>query len=554
MATKVGAFKKDGTVQCVKLVEEAGDSLLSQFNGTLTNNILTLNNGMKLEFLLNDAPASFANLATTGIQLCYYDTSSPYITLRSSNNKDFTATYTGSSTGISWESENPMYITGVFWYVPGYGNIEVNITLNGVTYGFSRTTIIEQSNLSLLIPRSGDAIEIPLSMRVKPATVRMCKDGTLKCKELIEESATSNVAGFNGKVVNNTLVLNNGYKIAFTSGSTFSSSVAKSTIPSNVISVNFYIYNSSQTSSPSGFQLSRVSGTNNFTAELINDNVKTNYNYKGPIRFGFYDAYVEETSSGYDYSYFPVGTTWFSFYNSKNELMFYSPVYSREYGEIILNNETFINLVPYEDRFTLPTVRVYKDGTIRCAEVEEATVTQLKSNWGTPTKTSGKAEFTFPNGYVLTLRRKGSNAIMSLADNAVYAFRMSTSSGLACMVLYKNTTTSQTTVPNYTIYDAFFEEGNSIAYCACTNPNMSFSGVYYLELLNSKGDIVGSLSNESSSSSYLFFAGTAFDVPIFDKISYSWPGSTPSVTTGNNLITSDGETFLTNTGDQFMVR
>lgn len=209
---------------------------------------------------------------------------------------------------------------------------------------------------------------------MKIPTVRMCKDGTLKCKELIEEPGENNLEGFNGKVVNNTLVLNNGYKIAFTSGNVFSSSVAKSTIPSNVMSVNFYIYNSSQTLSPSGFQLSRVSGTNNFTAGLLNDSVKTNYNYKGPIRFGFYNAYVEETSSGYDYSYFPAGTTWFSFYNSKNELMFYSSVYSREYGEILVSNETFINLVPYEDRFTLPTVRVFKDGTIKCAKVQEATL------------------------------------------------------------------------------------------------------------------------------------------------------------------------------------
>lgn len=397
MATKVGAFKKDGTVQCVKLVEEAGDSLLSQFNGTLTNNILTLNNGMKLEFLLNDAPASFANLATTGIQLCYYDTSSPYITLRSSNNKDFTATYTGSSTGISWESENPMYITGVFWYVPGYGNIEVNITLNGVTYGFSRTTIIEQSNLSLLIPRSGDAIEIPLSMRVKPATVRMGKDGTLRCSKLIEESA-QNLEGWNGAVMAGGVVtLDNGFKLSMVSGTT-----GATMNPLNSYITGFVIYVTvSSTASGPFISLHRSQPDNQITATKV----ATDANYEKQEDLYIRQVVVNATTRYMDYSTLKVRVE-----SPDGSSFDYSYITSQQIGTndyVIIYNatstpDTLVVSVPYDTRMNKVSVRVGKDGTLRCAKVQEATPTSkigIGEEWFDLTRASASSGvFSLHNG------------------------------------------------------------------------------------------------------------------------------------------------------------
>lgn len=544
MATKVGAFKKDGTVQCVKLVEEAGDSLLSQFNGTLTNNILTLNNGMKLEFLLNDAPASFANLATTGIQLCYYDTSSPYITLRSSNNKDFTATYTGSSTGISWESENPMYITGVFWYVPGYGNIEVNITLNGATYGFSRTTIIEQSNLNLLIPRSGDAIEIPLSMRVKPPTVRMCKDGTLKCKELIEESIINLIDDYSGTSASpyDKLVLNNGITLA----------VTKDGVPAENFFRTLVLQFSSAASTISPLFAISIMGSNidYVGAGTAPDGsvpweFKQDYPIDGYITVstpnvyaaGQYVLTISDSTQSVNYSVtLDSSSTAFSF----------SPSTSGDYF-----------ILSYDMRMKVPTVRIGKDGTIRCAKVQEATVTKKFEEQ--PSKDANYSRFVFSNGYVLEAKNANSNELVPVETNSLWGYDLyhkDSSGNSTPLMILTNGDTRDDPVWTYTVYDEFYDPQYSINWCDCGSPLMGVTGTYLI-LYNAQGESVGQLNSTAytpGASMHTAYSGGPFEIPMSDRISYSWPGSTPSVTTGNNLITSDGETFLTNTGDQFMVR
>lgn len=396
LSTKVGGFTKNGVVQCVKLVEEAAKVNSNAFSGTYSSNKITLSNGIEIE--------SVGRNFMTGdiIYFSLHDFADILCNLTLQQNNSVTLNFDAGDT--FWNKSGDVTFTEVEFqiYDPMTGEVpsSIKIIKDGTTYTFGNMIQINTT----VFGYEGSSVVLTYSERLISPTVRMDKDGTLKCRELVEEPATSNVAGFNGKVVNNTIVLDNRYKIAFTSGSTFSSSVAKSTIPSNVMSVNFYIYNSSQTLSPFGFQLSRVSGTNNFTAGLLNDSVKTNYNYKGPIRFGFYNAYVEETSSGYDYSYFPAGTTWFSLYNSKNELMFYSSVYSREYGEILVSNETFINLVPYEDRFILPTVRVLKDGTIKCAKVQEATLkSKLNEFSGSSTLPPSSGVVTCTNGLKISI-------------------------------------------------------------------------------------------------------------------------------------------------------
>lgn len=529
MATKVGGFTKSGVVQCVKLVEE---SSIEMFSGTVDSNVITLNNGMKITFTYgpSDTPAGYTQ---TGSYLSFKDSTygTPFLRLDINNTSTDKRVLASITNEEAWNSSEDLSIGMISGSI---GAAVPSAPCKWVIEYKGQTDTYSISSRGPIITNAVGGNTLITSANRTP-TVRIGKDGTLKCKELIEETAIEDSSRLSMSQKTDALTLPYfNYDIRF-----INPGGQSLTIPSSYSELGYVTLLDS-----SGTQLNfsrSSSGGNNWTSS------------KNPSWTGGTVSIVRFTVSGT----IKDSASQIAFVdNGTKQTQSARTIFFTKGSDGYYSNTSTPVTFNYNWLLKAPTVRVYKDGTIKCAEVEEATVTQLRSNWGTPTKTSEKAEFTFPNGYVLTLRRKGSNAIMSLADNAVYAFRMSTSStgGPACMVLYKNTTTSQTTVPNYTIYDAFFEEGNSIAYCACINPNMSFSGVYYLELLNSKGDIVGSLSNESSSSSYLFFAGTAFDVPIFDKISYSWPGSTPSVTTGNNLITSDGETFLTNTGDQFMVK
>lgn len=525
MATKVGGFTKSGVVQCVKLVEESPSEM---FNGTVSSNIITLNNGMKITFTYgpSDTPAGYTQ---TGSYLSFKDNTygTPFLRLdinNTSTDKRVLASITNEEAWNSSEDLSIDMISGSIgaavpsapckWVIEYKGQSETySISSQGhiITNAVGGHTLITSAN--------------------RTPTVRMGKDGTLRCKELVEEEVVDNIDSFaplqTSSSGSHTFILKNGTYIDLYENDTLVNvntlgSIACIQSSTPVLLISFYADQIGYTSSGS----------------------QTEWDYNGSIDILRISISAPLSSISNINRLTVNGTA--SYTKSSNTTSSIS---------FTLDGNSNSWNIPYNERFKTPTVRVFKDGTIRCAEVEEATVTQLRSDWGTPTKTTGRAEFTFPNGYVLRLRQQGGQVARALADNAVYAFRMSTSStsGSACMVLYKNTTTSQTTVPNYTIYDAFFEEGNSIAYCACTNPNMSFSGVYYLELLNSKGDIVGSLSNASSSSSYLFYAGTAFDVPVFDRISYSWPGST-IVKATNTFITSDNKNFLTNTGDQFMVR
>lgn len=537
MATKVGAFKKDGTVQCVKLVEELGTSKLSGFNGVWDSSSkkVIFDNGYTMQVSI----AGSQDGQYTSVILSYYPESIQFmngdnVIMKLHIDRD-NSVFTNEAAYL-WPTTQDYVVTSLmFNYAAGMFIYYLQCVLTApsgesFTWRSSYTT-----KVNIELDQSEGSYLLRYTDRFSPPTVRMGKDGTLHCSKLIEEPIINLIDDYSGTSASpyDKLVLNNGITLA----------VTRDGVPAENFFRTLVLQFSSAASTTSLLFAISIMGSNiDFYDGSVPWEFKQDYPIDGYITVstpnvyaaGQYVLTISDSTQSVNYSVtLDSSSTAFSF----------SPSTSGDYF-----------ILSYDMRMKVPTVRVYKDGTIKCAEVEEATVTQLRSNWGTPTKTSGKAEFTFPNGYVLRLRQQGRDVASALADNALYAFRMSTSgtSGETCMVLYKNTTTSQTTVPNYTIYDDFFKEGNSIAYCACTNPNMSFSGVYYLELLNSKGDIVGSLSNQSSSS-YLFYAGTAFDVPVFDRISYSWPGST-IVKATNIFITSDNKNFLTNTGDQFMVR
>ena len=104
----------------------------------------------------------------------------------------------------------------------------------------------------------------------------------------------------------------------------------------------------------------------------------------------------------------------------------------------------------------------------------------------------------------------------------------------------------------FTTYDAFYDTSKNINYITITTAAMPSTNSY-IELVDSKGTLIGKLSESGSEYRVVQSDDKAIQIPFFDLVSYSWPGST-IVQATNTFITSDNKNFLTNTGDQFMVR
>lgn len=104
----------------------------------------------------------------------------------------------------------------------------------------------------------------------------------------------------------------------------------------------------------------------------------------------------------------------------------------------------------------------------------------------------------------------------------------------------------------FTTYDAFYDTSKNINYITITTVAMPSTNSY-IELVDSKGTLIGKLSESGSEYRVVQSDDKPIQIPLFDLVSYSWPGST-IVKATNTFMTSDNKNFLTNTGDQFMVR
>lgn len=156
MATKVGAFKKDGTVQCVKLVEEPKISLLTSFNGTPTSSQWRCVNGLIFRVTIN---GSTANSTVSRISLV---TKSSYTLLVLDNGPGTFIASNGGNTN-QWESNNDYEIDviGIVFsssIQTSSGNISCEIIDGNNSYKYTYTatgSLVEQvlgyQNIQLLL-------------------------------------------------------------------------------------------------------------------------------------------------------------------------------------------------------------------------------------------------------------------------------------------------------------------------------------------------------------------------------------------------------------------
>ena len=383
MATKVGGFTKSGVVQCVKLVEE---SSIEMFNGTVDSNVITLNNGMKITFTYgpSDTPAGYTQ---TGSYLSFKDSTygTPFLRLdinNTSTNKTVVASITNEEAWNSSEDLNIGNISGSIGAAVPSAPCKWVIEYKGQTDTYSI------SSRGPIITNAVGGHTLITSANRTP-TVRMCKDGTLHCSKLIEEPIINLIDDYSGTSASpyDKLVLNNGITLA----------VTKDGVPAENFFRTLVLQFSSAASTISLL----------FAISIMNSNIdyvgagtapdgsvpwefKQDYPIDGYITVstpnvyaaGQYVLTISDSTQSVNYSVtLDSSSTAFSF----------SPSTSGDYF-----------ILSYDMRMKVPTVRIGKDGTVRCAKVQEATPTSkigIGEEWFDLTRTSASSGvFSLHNG------------------------------------------------------------------------------------------------------------------------------------------------------------
>ena len=682
MATKIGGFTKSGVVQCVKLVEESAADLSSSYDAVNNSGVWTCENGITFQVQhngggqWNDYPANTGlayrlqslSLRTQSGELCKWTFN---------DQTSATMTITNSS---DWNSNEALTITEMVASVgampPGNVRCVINIGQSSYTYlgsDFNSTTTLS--------PTSG-TFSLQTSDRYSPLTVRMGKDGTLKCKELIEEATTSKISNFNGvwDSSTGTATLNNGWTLKFeympsntyvpitnltkftmvgssglicaftisntkitasegsyfqnnsvqlreiqiTTSSSLSGIANRCTISGLTNEEEIYISpTSSQTSLPyvSGSANGPYIPLTDRSKNLI-DNFACTRNSSGTrlIADNGYQFYLKNTSGaeitfppaftnlifsggaagkGHHEVLYLTGSGSTASVASSTELaeewltvtsdiyidtiqllqsglvadttfVFVTPdgketeFPQTSVGNWSLGTGTTSNaVIPYKYRVEPTTVRIFKDGTIKCAEVEEATKTLV--SFGQATQTDGLAQYKFENGLTFTIKQESDNSIKTFTTNAAtsfYFYPEYTSSGSSSGTSYGNVVSTSAGKWTESFTDEYFQESLIINCVSMANPYVSWSPGTYLEVTDEEGSVLGRLSIYSNVILSSNFgpnsdSDTPLVIPWTKRYTVSWPGSTPESPidpTQNNFLTSDSGPLITSDGQEFIVQ
>ena len=371
MATKVGAFKKDGTVQCVKLVEEN----TNPFSGTYENGVITFNSGLTIKFEYTGTGSSWSPLTN----LVSITSISIHSSIGMSISVDANA-HTAKLNGIQNPGTNSYVISNLGIIITPATSYICRCT---VSYGDTSSEYRGGGTSSTSIifnPYQSSSFTITPEMQVMSTSVKFGKDGTLKCKELIEETAVEDSSRLSMSQKTDALTLPYfNYDIRFinpggqplTIPSSYSELGYVTLLDSSGTQLNFSRSYSGGNNWTSSKNPSWTSGTVSIVRFTVSGTIKDSAS-----QIAFVDNGTKQTQSA-RIIYFTKGSDGY---------------YSNTSTPVTFN---------YDWLLKTPTVRVYKDGTIKCAEVEEATLTPKIGNgdWFEMTRSSASSgTFNFYGG------------------------------------------------------------------------------------------------------------------------------------------------------------
>lgn len=385
MDTKVGAFKKDGTVQCVKLVEEVGTIFdITRFSGKLVNGTVVYDNGIIFEVLTKSGShlnLDSSNIVTIGTTPQSQSTS-PQSTIRSTISSTDEITSTIVNNEYYQEVSNLKIWMVIIQGTQFSGGEQLIVTYDdGKTYNYSPGS--GTSSQVMFANASNYAAYISVSDRVLPPTVRMCKDGTLKCAKLIEEAAVEDSSRLSMSQKTDALTLSYfNYDIrllnpggqSITIPSSYSELGYVTLLDSSGTQLNFSRSYSGGDDWTGSKNPSWISGTVSIVRFTVGGTIKDSAS-----QIAFVDNGTKQTQSAR------------TIYFTKDSSGYY-------------NNTSTPVTFNYDWLLKTPTVRVYKDGTIKCAEVQEATLrSKLNEFSGSSTLPPSSGVVTCTNGLKISI-------------------------------------------------------------------------------------------------------------------------------------------------------
>lgn len=504
MATKVGAFKKDGTVQCVKLVEETPSTNNELFsNGICEGGHISFSSGYQIvayNHQNTEISDLFNSIATPTGYLKLFQSNKLILSLNfdhTESGRPLLVTY-----GDLWsDSSQKIFINSV--QIGGNENISSNfigsvqtILLRDPT-GISTTFTLDVYTPTTVEYYSSSSFSINDDARFNPITVKVCKDGILKCRELIEEPQVTSVEGFNGKVEGGHITFNNGYVMRFKSSV---DAIQETNIPYNLITRLTFV----DTYQTSVFKL-EFSGTT-VTADLLSSSIWNNgqntyLNAMGLVPSGNLSSYA----------------------NYIFELLFDSTTGRYQIPSTITTSPVQCNyygtppLLPASAKLVNPTVRICKDGIIKCAKLQEANSWSYIS-WDNGTLTTD-GTISLPNGY--KFRLKNSNGVIK-KFTSYFSFSLDSES-TNIIHLSGSNGDSSVSVDNS---DYLLDKQILIDSVSFGSPSQILTIGDFFEMTNPKGETYRLTCNEVEGSSAFFTKSNSLDslmpIPITDRAAPQW--------------------------------
>lgn len=544
MATKVGGFTKSGVVQCVKLVEEGTSSKLSSFNGTFSSSNVTCNNGFVITgykdgttistdfdniraplgniiFMINPTGSSQralfkiygdvvnGDVATASLEPeLWAGSSAEYLP---TNSSDWTSNENFEISQIIIQSTGGSMINQ---YVPVLNRIHLSFNGQSVMYekyaGSNPQTYYYNPTDTKFILYAKD--------RVTYSTVSISKSGVLKCKELIEESSSKM---FSGTVDSNVITLNNGMKITFTYG--------PSDTPAGYTQTGSYLsFKDSTYGTPFlRLDINNTSTDKRVLASITNEEA---WNSSEDLSIGMISGSIGAAVPS-------APCKWVIEYKGQTDT--YS-ISSR--GPIITNAVGGNTLITSANR--TPTVRVYKDGTIKCAEVEEATVT-AGSNGFEGTVVNDYISCT--NGYKMYFQNKTTSEKLPFSDLPISVLVINLAPGFNDQISYTfSSETHDITGTQFQTYspDDFLDEHTDVQ-VSQVQLSMNSIGTSFSEynfIIEPPSGELGIYDSSVTSSVVTTFTSSSgnLSLPYIYRNTFTWPGSTIAKAV-NTFITSDDQ-------------
>lgn len=558
MATKVGGFTKSGVVQCVKLVEEGGDAL----SGTYENGTVTFNSGLTFKFEYTSSGSSWSPLTNL--------VSISSISLNSSIGMSISVdanSHTAKLNGIQEPGVNSYSISNIGIVIAPATSYICRCTVSYKAMSSQyRGGGTSTSNI-IFSPYQSTAFTITPEMQVINTNVKFGKDGTLRCKELIEETGTEpNLSQFDGVRSGNTILLNNGWKLEYIKSG---DSAASADIFTYVERFIIQFRNASTSSLiTTGDMRWEMDSSGSTTCSLSSQTGSTDDWYVENVDFLITQVGMYCTNN----SFSGVGDR-IRITTDPNSYFFIDFFYSTKTGTNAVNTvcqNRGIELSLAERVFP-STVRIFKDGTIKCAEVEEATREPNYNGFqGTYEETSDTAVFTLNNGMQIKFvdQTTGEDtkvifrSVISALDivspdhpgqGPYLLFNDMTSQNPSCELKFYGQYTEDWlknevfTVTTFTLRPRFpldSQQGPVAAghYLMVKFPN------------ESEWTTFTSIGWSSSGISYNTL-DTPWTPSLLIRCNFSWPGSTPlQPSTTNNFLTSDSGPLITSDGQEFIVQ